>query len=74
MKSIVNTQFEISTDHRRWARRAKQKYGRTVAYWLDLLAKQQGCCAFSGVRMLFDSESGTAQAGGAGRAPSLRCS
>jgi hypothetical protein len=41
--------MEYTADHRRWAKNRQRLYGRTQLYYLDLIAHQAGCCAFSGV-------------------------
>jgi hypothetical protein len=61
--------FVITDDHHRWAKSAAHKYGNGKSYWLELISRQQGECAFSGVKLLFDAESGTAVAGGKGVHP-----
>lgn len=66
---VSNSPFELNSDHNRWAKRAQQKYGRTKAYWLELIVQQEGRCGFSGALLRFDSPSGTAQAGGLGVHP-----
>jgi len=55
--------MEYTADHRRWAKNRQRMYGRTQAYYLDLIASQAGCCAFSGVSLRFDAASGTPMAG-----------
>ena len=59
----------FTDDHLRWAKSAQRKYGHTAQYWLDLIAKQDGCCAFSGAALRFDARSGTPIAGGPGAHP-----
>jgi hypothetical protein len=61
--------FLITADHHRWAKSAARKYGHGKSYWLELIALQQGRCAFSGIQLLFDAASGTAVAGGKGVHP-----
>lgn len=61
--------FQLTPEHRRWARSASRKYSRPLRYWIELITKQQGLCAFSEVQLRFDSESGTPQKGGAGVHP-----
>ncbi len=62
-------EFDLRGDHRRWAKSARRKYRRSLRYWLDLIAKQRGLCAFSGVPLRFDSQSGTPKKGGPGVHP-----
>src|SRR5436190_15177843 len=50
--------FEISADHRRWARARVRSYGGTSQEYLDLIAAQRGKCAFSKVPLFFDSPNG----------------
>lgn len=63
------TTFQITADHHRWAKSAARKYGHGKSYWLELIARQQGRCNFSGVQLLFDAASGTPIAGGQGVHP-----
>lgn len=65
----MSKEFLVGDEHRRWARNAQRKYGGTMRYWLELISKQRGCCAFSGVRLRFDPASGTPKAGGPGAHP-----
>jgi hypothetical protein len=62
-------EFMIEAEHRRWAKSAARKYGRSISYWIDLIKTQNGRCAFSGAKLRFDAASGTAQAGGPGVHP-----
>src|SRR5205823_1505688 len=47
----------------------QRMYGRTQSYYLDLIARQGGRCAFSRVLLRFDAVSGTSIAGGLGCHP-----
>ena len=53
--------FELTGDHRRWAssRARSKRYRRPKQFWLDLIEKQRGLCAFSHVPLLFGSADGT---------------
>ncbi len=64
-----NSKFDFTADHHRWAESAQGKYGYNSAYWLRLIAQQEGRCAFSGVMLRFDTVSGTAQKEGPGVHP-----
>lgn len=55
--------MEITPDHRRWSKNQQQRYGRTRAYYLEMIVQQNGSCAFSGAAMRFDGASGTAKSG-----------
>jgi hypothetical protein len=61
--------MELSSDHRRWAKNSQRRYGHTQAYYLDLITRQAGRCAFSGVALRFDAASGTSTADGTGCHP-----
>jgi hypothetical protein len=61
--------FQLSTDHREWARRHSKKYKLAESYLLSLITQQAGVCAFSGVVMFFDRLSGTPVTGGVGQHP-----
>jgi hypothetical protein len=61
--------FEINEHHRRWANNRKKSYGSTQQYYLKLIQTQDGRCAFSGARLLFESQYGTAIGGGQGCHP-----
>ena len=57
----------LTSDQKRWASGGRQ--GLSAQQCRDLVIKQSGRCALSGVDMLFDSISGTPIAGGAGCHP-----
>jgi len=57
---------QISPDQNRWCINAQQKYGESRDYYRELVIKQNGKCAFSGVELRFDVESGTALKDGRG--------
>lgn len=61
--------MELDPHHRRWAKNHQRRYGRTQAYYLDLIIRQAGLCAFSGVALRFDAASGTSTADGIGCHP-----
>ena len=63
------TDFELTADHYRWAKRARRKYGQSKEYWLELIARQCGRCAFSGAPLFFNSAAGTPVAGGHSQHP-----
>ncbi|MCL0063809.1 hypothetical protein M1N83_01180 [Dehalococcoidia bacterium] len=66
---MENSKFDFTRDHHKWAERAQGKYGQSKNDWLDLIAKQEGRCAISGVMLRFDADSGTAREGGPGVHP-----
>ena len=59
----------ITADHLRWAKNRQRLYGQTRDYYLTLIERQEGRCAFSGVLLKFGSSSGTPIAGGIGCHP-----
>lgn len=65
--------FILNDDQKRWARartRNRKKYGKkSVSYWFDLIAKQRGLCALTGICLFFDARSGMSQKGGPGCHP-----
>lgn len=61
--------FTTTKIHKDWAQRAQRKLGRTTEHWLQLVARQQGRCSFSGVPLRFDAVAGTATKGGTGVHP-----
>lgn len=61
--------FEITSDHRRWARARQRDNGGSTGDYVELIQLQQGVCIFSGVPLLFDSRYGTSKTGGPGCHP-----
>jgi hypothetical protein len=59
--------YQFSDDQRRWA--SRRRYGRSTAYWLAMIARQRGQCAWSKAPLRFDTASGTARKGGQGVHP-----
>ncbi len=61
--------MDFTDDHKRWAKNRRRLYGRTQQYYLDIIARQNGCCALSRVSLKFDAISGTPIGGGVGCHP-----
>ncbi len=59
--------MELTEDQKKWA--AKRKQGASPKTLRDLLIKQKGMCALSGVDMIFDKKEGTPVSGGRGCHP-----
>lgn len=50
--------FPFSPAHQRWCRSRQRLYGGMIAEYRELIAAQDGKCAFSGVPLIFESEHG----------------
>lgn len=50
--------FQITELHRKWARRRQTVYGGRSADYVELIRKQSGKCALSGVELTFDPDAG----------------
>jgi hypothetical protein len=63
--------FELTPDHQRWASAPVRtsRYRHPKKYWLELIAKQRGLCAFSRAPLLFSSADGTPVKGGQSQHP-----
>lgn len=61
--------FQLTSEHSRWAKRANQKYGKPAQFWKNSIRQQGGKCALTNAQLLFDAESGTPQKGGNGCHP-----
>jgi len=62
--------FQLTDDHRRWARTRQRRYGGKIDDYLTLIHKQRGRCALSDVPLIFDaSEGGGSIPGGPGCHP-----
>ncbi|HRS66424.1 MAG TPA: hypothetical protein P5519_11130 [Spirochaetia bacterium] len=59
--------MELTEQQQKWA--AKRKQGASPKTLRDLLNKQKGRCALSGVEMIFDVNKGTPVSGGRGCHP-----
>jgi hypothetical protein len=62
--------FQLTDEHRRWARARQRGYGGKILDYLTLIYNQRGRCAFSDVPLIFDAaEGGGAIPGGQGCHP-----
>ena len=60
------SEYVLSAAQETWALRKSRTHSETRAYWRDLVAAQEGRCAYSGVELRFDvaSSVGTKRAKG----------
>jgi hypothetical protein len=63
------TSFVLNAEQRRWARNRAKAYRLKTSYVEGLIRQQRGCCAWSGVELIFDASSGTSVRGGVGPHP-----
>ncbi|HOS45696.1 MAG TPA: hypothetical protein PLQ69_04380 [Paludibacter sp.] len=59
--------MELTDEQKKWA--SKKRQGVPATKLRELLIKQEGRCALSGVKMIFDSKEGTPISGGSGCHP-----